>query len=193
VVADLHRLLASAGIAPPYILVGHSLGGISMRLFASNEGITIIDTKDDMVTAQASNFTGIAEVLLQLGQQLSGTFQIPLVRLFGQSPAGLSSTGESDLKTYYDNIKKRQVQDMLVTVTVIYRLLAQSVGIKVGDGFGVALGPPAPVGHDRRDGLHGVDEGQRPWYHGARSPIRRWRSGQVCRHHQVDHCLLTLT
>jgi len=28
--------------------------------------------KDDMVTHQASNFTGIADVLLQLGQQLSG-------------------------------------------------------------------------------------------------------------------------
>jgi pimeloyl-ACP methyl ester carboxylesterase len=35
VVADLHRLLAAAGIAPPYLLVGHSLGGISMRLFAT--------------------------------------------------------------------------------------------------------------------------------------------------------------
>jgi hypothetical protein len=35
VAADLHRLLETANIAPPYILVGHSLGGISMRLFAS--------------------------------------------------------------------------------------------------------------------------------------------------------------
>ena len=110
-----------------------------MRMFASNEGITVIDTKDDMVTAQASNFTGIADVLLQLGQQLSGTFQIPLVRLFGQSPAGLSATGESDLKTYYDGIRKRQVQDMLVMVTVIYRLIAQSLKFKVGDGFGVTF------------------------------------------------------
>jgi uncharacterized protein len=108
-----------------------------MRLFASNEGITVIDTKDDMVTTQASNFAGIADVLLQLGQQLSGTFQIPLVRLFGQSPAGLSSTGESDLKTYYDGIKKRQVQDLLVMVTVIYRLIARSLRIKTGPGFGI--------------------------------------------------------
>jgi phage-related protein (TIGR01555 family) len=110
-----------------------------MRMFASNEGITVIDSKDDMVTAQASTFTGIADVLLQLGQQLSGTFQIPLVRLFGQSPAGLSATGESDLKTYYDGIRKRQVQDMLVMVTVIYRLIAQSLKFKVGDGFGITF------------------------------------------------------
>ena len=112
-----------------------------MRMFASNEGITVIDTKDDMVTTQASTFTGIADVLLQLGQQLSGTFQIPLVRLFGQSPAGMSATGESDLKTYYDGIRKRQVQDLLVMVTIIYRLIAQSLKIKVGDGFGVSFRP----------------------------------------------------
>jgi pimeloyl-ACP methyl ester carboxylesterase len=36
VVADLLRLLQVAAIAPPYVLVGQSLGGISMRLFASS-------------------------------------------------------------------------------------------------------------------------------------------------------------
>lgn len=113
----------------------------NMRLFASNEGITILDSKDDMVTTQATNFTGIADVLLQLAQQLSGNFQIPLVRLFGQSPAGLNATGEADLKTYYDGIRKRQVQDLLVMITIIYRLIAQSLGIKVKDGFGVSFRP----------------------------------------------------
>jgi pimeloyl-ACP methyl ester carboxylesterase len=35
VVADLHGLLEAAGIPAPYVLVGHSFGGISMRLYAS--------------------------------------------------------------------------------------------------------------------------------------------------------------
>ena len=48
VASDLHRLLDTANIAPPYILVGHSLGGISMRLFASTyadevEGLILVD------------------------------------------------------------------------------------------------------------------------------------------------------
>ncbi|WP_041934163.1 alpha/beta fold hydrolase [Gloeothece verrucosa] len=34
-VEELHRLLTQAEINPPYILVGHSLGGLNMRLFAS--------------------------------------------------------------------------------------------------------------------------------------------------------------
>lgn len=35
IVAELHSLLEKAGIDPPYLLVGHSFGGLTMRLFAS--------------------------------------------------------------------------------------------------------------------------------------------------------------
>lgn len=34
IVADLHRLLRAAAIKPPYVLVGHSIGGMNVRLFA---------------------------------------------------------------------------------------------------------------------------------------------------------------
>ena len=33
-VSDLHDLLRNAGICPPYVLVGHSYGGLLARLFA---------------------------------------------------------------------------------------------------------------------------------------------------------------
>jgi pimeloyl-ACP methyl ester carboxylesterase len=36
IAAELHQLLAGAGIKPPYILVGHSFGGLVMRRFALN-------------------------------------------------------------------------------------------------------------------------------------------------------------
>jgi len=32
---ELHALLRSAGVAPPYVLVGHSMGGFNVRLYAS--------------------------------------------------------------------------------------------------------------------------------------------------------------
>src|SRR5262249_20059952 len=35
VVSDLHVLLQAAGVPGPYVLVGHSLGGLIVRLFAS--------------------------------------------------------------------------------------------------------------------------------------------------------------
>ena len=34
IAAELHELLDGAGIKPPYILVGHSFGGLVMRRFA---------------------------------------------------------------------------------------------------------------------------------------------------------------
>jgi pimeloyl-ACP methyl ester carboxylesterase len=35
IATELHALLQSAGVAPPYVLVGHSVGGFNVRLYAS--------------------------------------------------------------------------------------------------------------------------------------------------------------
>jgi pimeloyl-ACP methyl ester carboxylesterase len=48
VVRDLHALLQRAAIAPPYVLVGHSLGGMHVRLFADRyprevAGMVLVD------------------------------------------------------------------------------------------------------------------------------------------------------
>ena len=48
-VNDLRTLLKNAGIQPPYVLVGHSLGGLNVRLFASEyrsdvAGIVLVDS-----------------------------------------------------------------------------------------------------------------------------------------------------
>jgi hypothetical protein len=50
------------------------------------------------------------------------------VRLLGQSPAGLNSTGESDWRNYYDGINARQNKDLGDGTTTIYKLTAQSAG-----------------------------------------------------------------
>ena len=97
-----------------------------VREFQSSEGMTLGDKEDDFQTFSYS-FTGIPEVLIQLGQQVSGAFGIPLVRLFGQSPAGLNSTGESDLRNYYDNIKKLQRSMLRSNMKRLLDVVYQSV------------------------------------------------------------------
>ena len=52
IISDLHLLLANARIAPPYILVGHSVGGMFMRLFASRYpqevvGMVLVDSSHE--------------------------------------------------------------------------------------------------------------------------------------------------
>jgi pimeloyl-ACP methyl ester carboxylesterase len=49
--AELHALLGAAGEAPPFVIVGHSLGGAFSRVFASENrdevvGLVMIDTFD---------------------------------------------------------------------------------------------------------------------------------------------------
>jgi uncharacterized protein len=106
----------------------------AMRLFASNEGISLIDAEDDMVTAQASVFSGMSEILLHIAEQIAGAFGIPLVRLLGQSPGGLGSNGDGEIKTYKDGIRQKQ-QYIRVGVTKIYRCLARSLSIDVEKGY----------------------------------------------------------
>jgi phage-related protein (TIGR01555 family) len=78
-----------------------------IRAGQTNEGLTVLDAEDDFVTNSYS-FSGLDSILIQMGQQISGALQIPLVRLFGQSPSGLNSSGESDLRTYYDGINTQR-------------------------------------------------------------------------------------
>ncbi len=52
IVEELHTLLHKAGIAPPYILVGHSFGGITIRLFANQYpdevyGLVLVDSSHE--------------------------------------------------------------------------------------------------------------------------------------------------
>ena len=78
-----------------------------MGKFQTSEGLTLLDA-EDLFQSHSYTFSGLSDMMLQFGQQVSGATGIPLVRLFGQSPAGLNSTGESDLRMYYDNILSQQ-------------------------------------------------------------------------------------
>lgn len=103
------------------------------RQLQGNEGITLIDGEDEFTPSTQTSFTGIGDAVLQLAQQLAGSRQIPLTRLFGQSPAGLNATGESDLRTYYDGIKHKQELKLRFGMTKILFVTAKSESIKLDD------------------------------------------------------------
>jgi phage-related protein (TIGR01555 family) len=112
-----------------------------IRRFQSNEGITLIDAKDTFETHQYS-FSGLDNVLLQFGQQLSGATGIPLVRLFGQSPAGLNSTGDSDIRLYYDSTKQQQERKLRNPLTRLLEVVCRSeIGEAPPEGFQFGFNP----------------------------------------------------
>lgn len=96
-----------------------------MRQLQVNEGLTLHD-KNDVIASTAYSFAGLSDMMLQFGQQLAGASGIPLVRLFGQSPAGLSATGESDIRMYYDNINAQQEAKLRRPMDVLLKVLWRS-------------------------------------------------------------------
>jgi pimeloyl-ACP methyl ester carboxylesterase len=89
---ELHTLLTNAGIAGPYVLIGHSLGGKNVRLFALTHpeqvtGMVLVDARGEYVDAntspaeeQAFQQTLAAQALLYRVARSVG-----LVRLIGAS------------------------------------------------------------------------------------------------------------
>jgi phage-related protein (TIGR01555 family) len=113
-----------------------------MARFQSIEGLTLLDLEDDFVEGGAQNFAGLREVLMSIGEQLAGAMDppMPLVRMLGMSPAGFS-TGDTDLRNWYDSVNKEQKTKLKIPVTIIYRCIAQSEGIEVPDGFAIDFTP----------------------------------------------------
>lgn len=108
-----------------------------MRRTQSIEGVTLIDAKDEMVVNQSSVQSGVTDALVQLGQQVCGGFEVPAVRFFGQSPAGMNATGESDFRNYYDGINHKQEVELRPGVDVVARVACASEGIQIDpEGFG---------------------------------------------------------
>lgn len=102
-----------------------------IRMWQSNEGMTLMDAEDTFETHQYS-FSGLDDLLIQFGQQISGALGIPLVRLFGQSPAGMNATGESDLSNYYDNINQQQEGRLRTPLQTLIEVVSLS---KLGKGL----------------------------------------------------------
>lgn len=127
-IEGLRDIIAAGGKAQEGLVAMFDM----MRTFQTNEGLTLLD-KNDLFASTAYSFAGLDDVLLQFGQQLAGACGIPLVRLFGQSPAGLSATGESDMRSYYDNINAQQKAKLSIGVELLLHVMWQST-----------FGKPAP-------------------------------------------------
>lgn len=86
-VDELHNLLSQARIEPPYILVGHSLGGANMRLYASQYpkdvvGLVLVDSvhEEQMTPERWQSF----EKELRLYRAMGAISRFGLPRLIGE-------------------------------------------------------------------------------------------------------------
>lgn len=114
----------------------------AIRSMQTNEGLTVLDAEDEF-QANTYSFAGLSDMLVQFSQQVSGAADVPMTRIFGQSPAGMNSTGESDLRNYYDGVKSGIQEGRLrQPVTMLLDLTHRSLtGQPLPRGFGFKFKP----------------------------------------------------
>jgi len=78
-----------------------------MDLTRSVFNSTYMDKDDDFVRENVT-FGGIPEVIYVFMMMVASCSGYPITRLFGVSPAGMNSTGESDMRNYYDRVRSEQ-------------------------------------------------------------------------------------
>lgn len=99
-----------------------------LQLAAMAKGINgalVLDAEEDYQQKSAT-FSGLNDLLLTFLQIVSGAADIPVTRLLGRSASGLNSTGESDLRNYYDHIQALQKLVMSPAMSVLDECLIRS-------------------------------------------------------------------
>ncbi len=95
-----------------------------------------IDSDGEEYDFKQASFTGIKEVIDSTCNMLSALTNIPQTILYGRSPAGQNSTGESDLENYYNFICKIQrlmLRKNLNTLLSIIEITGKKTGKLSGD------------------------------------------------------------
>ena len=88
-------------------------------------GALLIDSEEDYQQKSAT-FATLPDVLNTFLQIVSGAADIPMTRLLGQSPGGMSATGESDLRNYYDRIQSMQELVLQPSMQILDECLIRS-------------------------------------------------------------------
>lgn len=84
----------------------------AMDLMKSSFHSILMDTDEEYVRDTLS-FGGVSEVLYQFMMLTSASTGYPMTKLFGISPGGLNSTGDSDMYQYYDMVRAKQMTELL--------------------------------------------------------------------------------
>jgi uncharacterized protein len=81
------------------------------------------------------NLSGVSDLLREFMVMLTGTSNIPMTRLFGISPGGLNSTGESDLRIYYDFVESEQEEKIYHQLDEIINIISLYLGVEINWKF----------------------------------------------------------
>ena len=88
-------------------------------------GIQLMSAEDSLET-HAYTFSGLSDVYESFMMDMAGAAEIPATKLFGRSPQGMNSTGEADLRNYYDMIAQMQERNLRPALEKLLPVMAIS-------------------------------------------------------------------
>ncbi|TAX45943.1 DUF1073 domain-containing protein (plasmid) [Rhizobium leguminosarum] len=106
------------------ILERYTLANMSKGI----NGTLLLDKEEEYETKTAQ-LGGLTDILMAFMQIVSGAADIPVTRLLGQSPAGMNSTGTSDMKNYHDRIQSMQELEMQPAMMRLDECLERSADV----------------------------------------------------------------
>jgi pimeloyl-ACP methyl ester carboxylesterase len=136
VAAELHTLLTNAGVPGPYVLVGASIGGKYIRLFAEQHpdavaGLVLVDARHESVDSAltpAERQAGLAGAQRD-GQLYWWLGRLGITRLFGARLAAASSPGAAALPSEISTLLMVQAS----RPRSIEAMLGESAGMTTDD------------------------------------------------------------
>ena len=101
-------------------------------MMKGNNGTLVLDGGDgsgqggEKYDTKTMAFGGMPDLIDRFLQAAAGAADIPVTRLLGQSPAGQNSTGESDLRNYYDRVQSEQELEVTPALSILDECLIRS-------------------------------------------------------------------
>lgn len=107
---------------------------VKKRIELTNTGKSIhravILDKEDEWDQRQLELAGMRDVIITYDARVAGAADIPATRLFGKSPDGQNSTGESDLTNYFQAIGSKQEKQLRPMLARLDAVMLPSAGVK---------------------------------------------------------------
>jgi phage-related protein (TIGR01555 family) len=88
--------------------------------------MVVIDKDRESFDRKPATFTGLKDLLDRFASDVAGAADIPLTRLFGQSPGGLGSNGDGEQGNYDAHIAAKQESDLSPQMEQIDQVVVRS-------------------------------------------------------------------
>lgn len=112
----------------------------AISVMRSNFGMQLVEQGNQIKNTQYT-FTGLDEVYESMCLNLCGASHYPMTKLFGRSPGGLNSTGDSDLQNYYDYVDSQREAKLRPALEKLIPVLCMSTWGYVPDDLEISFPP----------------------------------------------------